>query len=233
MKHGLTADDLFAVASMFTDDGGSRGEVFARPGKMAASDGRMILRIESPIITEIQTAYASVADSFFNFAPEAETRLAGRKWIEGALFPEIKRQATLEGVRLEKMREQARADAWRAEIVHCPCCGAKLVIEDSDLLQYSDWQADHEPNPRFDGGTMALTGARVSDGRMAFKVFYLDRLRLAGERLGDIEGLYCGSFHLVLRGAGWFVTLASLRHCNEEHAGGDEVAVPEEEGSAE
>lgn len=227
MKPGITPDDMFAVASMFTDDGGSRGEVFARPGKMAASDGRMLLRIESPIITEIPTAYAKVADAFFNFSPEAETRLAGREWIEGALFPAIMKQASLEDARLDAVRKDARAEEWRAQIVRCPCCGKRLVIEDYDLVVYDDWVRSLEPNPRSDGGTMALTDGRVSGGYMAFKVFYLDKMRRACEILGDVEGLYGGTEHLVLRGDGWFIVLASLRGCNGEFEANEEISVPE------
>lgn len=227
MKPGITPDDMFAVASMFTDrPGARRGEVYARTGEMAASDGRMLVRIKSPIITEIPCKNARDAEAFFQFVPEAETRLAGREWIEGALFPAVEKQMALEGARLEKVRSENQAERWHVSFARCPCCNAEIVIDNGDIVERDVWERDIEPDPRCDGGMMALTGNRVTNGSMIFRVFYLDRMRRAGTILGDVEGLYCGSFHLVLRGAGWFVVLASMRH--EQDASPDEkIAVPE------
>ena len=231
MKQDLKLDEMRVVANMFTAEPGERrGEVFSRSGAMTASDGRMLIRIESPIIAETPCADARTADAFFGFAPQAETRIAGREWIEGALFPAIARRAALEGELLARRKSEAVAEAkresWHPSFASCPRCGADLVIDGGDLLLRDEWERDFKPDPRCDGGTMALTGGQVPDGRMAFKVFYLDRMRLAGELLGDVEGLYCGPAQLVLRGGGWFVTLASLRHCAGEFEVDEEIALP-------
>lgn len=59
MKQDLKLDEMRVVANMFTAEPGERrGVVFSRSGAMTASDGRMFIRIASPLIAETPCADA-------------------------------------------------------------------------------------------------------------------------------------------------------------------------------
>lgn len=224
-----TFEELKAIAIEFAEPNGRghRGRVNARPGLLAATDGRVLIHVESPVIEEIPDS----ASSFLDFTPEPTMRVAGREWIETELRPAVDAADKQDLVKSDMRRREFMAQAER-DRRRCPCCDAEVIDDGDDLVEYEGYLEENTPDSRCATSSFGLRPRGVNDRRY-FSTFYLARMLWAAAVLGGAEALRLGANQLVLKGAGWWIVCLGFRHDGETVGGTiDLPEVPETGGAA-
>lgn len=217
----MTFDELKGIASPFCADPDHdhvRSMVFARPGEIAASDGRILIHIESPeIAPPADKELPSQAVGVLNFRPEGdEVVLAHREWIaaQSAKISPAWQDAYEEYQRRVDRFDDDPDTYIRREggrLRECPCCGEALVVQGDDVTTYGQWLTENRPSEWYDiSGNVRI---RVpGEPSIYVSLRYMHIALVAAECLGGADTMsLVGGMQLVFRGKGWFVTMMRMR----------------------
>ena len=222
-----TLSDLEFVAQAFKDgqSTGDRGRLHARPGHLVATDGRILIHIESPLVEAIPNSN----DRFLDFEPEEGTRIAGREWIETALRKTVELADADDAAKFREMHFEFMRQV-ELDTATCPCCKSRLVItDDKELEEYDAFLNDNAPERKSSCSAIGLHFARPPRNKF-FGTFYLAIAIHAALNLGGADELICGKQQLVFKGAGFWITIMNLR---EPGSNVRTIDVPDMEGGAE
>ncbi len=221
--------ELLELARRFAEpgDGGyGRQRVHVRGGHLAATDGRILLHVESPAVRDTEDALSAIV----GFRPEqAATRVAGANWVMGELAPRVSAEYARAEKRMREKRDKLEAEA-RARTRTCPhCCTPFVVDEDGDVCDIDEYLAGELPDMAHDGPAVWL---RFGNDMLARRVslHYLAKALDAARRLGGDAELWIGEgIQVILRGEGYFVIIAKMRSDGHDEEDDIDIDVPKEE----
>lgn len=223
----LTMEELREIARPFLATASGRynlTRLHVRPGLLVATDGRRLLHVEDPAIVpgedDKEPDEGIIAAKFEGSRPIAGPRRL--EWLAATIVPIFE----------EKSREVAeRAEAWDAEdearmqdleITRCPCCGARVVVDDGIITEFDEWAEENRPDPDYMRGAVRIE-ANGLDKPVLLSLRNLGMALAAAQKLGGAQALdECENPVVVLRGRGWWIALARLR---EETAEDEPVIV--------
>lgn len=221
----IPEEELLAMAGRFTEagvGGNDRQRVHVRGGHLAATDGRILLHVESPAVRDTEGAVSGIV----GFRPERATRVADADWVMGELAPRVSAEYARAEKRMLEKRERFEAEA-RARTRRCPCCGAPAVVdEDGNLHDIDEYLAEELPDMAHNGPAVWL---HFGGARLARKIslHYLATALDAARRLGGDAELWIGEgIQVILWGAGFFVVIATMRRDDREDEDDIDVQVP-------
>lgn len=202
-KPGEVAEALRPIFSWATHD--ALRCVQVRNGLIAATDGRVLARVEMPGFRAFEPAASASVASVLDFVPEEGRVVAGREWIrrELALHVEVDWAEVRAGVG-EKRAKVVRDTVVRTR--RCPCCGEELVADECGELytpdQWIDGEAPSEQNATERVELSTNVGAEIC-------VFLRDLARAldVARKLGGADALRIGRGQLRLDGAGFVVVV--------------------------
>jgi hypothetical protein len=221
-KHTLS--NLEFVAEAFKGSTCDRARLHARPGLLVATDGRVHIRIESPLVEAIPNSN----DRYLDFEPEEGTRIAGREWIEKKLRPTVLLADSYDGIKFTEMHSEFMRELER-DAATCPCCRSRLVItDDKELEEYDDFLKYNAPERKSSCSAIGLHFARPPRN-MFFGTFYLAIAIHAADELGGADELLCGRQQLIFKGDGFRIVIMNLRDPGTDVR---TIDVPDVEGGA-
>lgn len=231
MRSVITAipeEELLALAQRFTE-AGSQGSklqrVHASGGHLAATDGRILLHVESPAVLDTEDAVSSIV----GFRPERAEKVADADWVMGELAPRVSAEYARAEKRMLEKRDAAEAEA-RGRTRTCPCCGSPFVVdEDGDLGDIDEYLAGELPDMAHNGPAVWL---HFGGDRLARKIslHYLATALDAARRLGGDAELWIGmGIQVILRGEGYFVIIARMLSDGHDDENDIDIDVPKEE----
>ena len=221
----IPEEELLALAGRFTEagvGGNERQRVHVRGGHLAATDGRILLHVESPAVRDTEGAVSSVV----GFRPEyPATRVAGADWVMGELAPAIAEKHAQAEKRARAAHEEAEREA-RRKAKTCPHCYGEVVVdENGDLVDFDEYLAELQAAAA-EGPSVWL---HFGGARLARKVrlHYLATALDAARRLGGDAELWIGEgIQVILWGAGFFVVIATMRRDGRDVEDDIDVQVP-------
>lgn len=190
-----------------------------REGLAAATDGRILVKVEMPgFVPTEAAAKASYAPALDMRPEEPAQRFAGRDWILETLGPAIEEEWCRIVSRFDKERDAAVEEFNRISI-ECPHCGEDLAVEESEgwgrnrLLSLDDWIDLHAPPQIRSTNHVALHTPGIPED---FRVFVKDLYRalVVAVRLGSADELRLSEHQLHLVGTGFIIIVVSAGWVN-------------------
>lgn len=186
-----------------------------REGEAAATDGRILARVDLPGFSPTPEQAAECYEPAFKVALEKPAFLAAdREWI----IKELNIAVEDEWVEINK-RHEAEEDAAIAEFnrrsARCPCCGEDIAIVDDEgfsicgrLRSFDEWIDEEAPPPLRSPVHVDL---RATGSEEAFRVFVRDLYRalVVALALGGADELRIAEHQLQLAGNGFVVIVVS------------------------
>lgn len=185
----------------------------ARPGVIAATDGRTYIRIEDK---RIQPTDRPV-DRIIDYHPEPGVLVGCREWIRDTLAPAV-RDEYAKLLDLVRVRQKLFDDQNPLRVLRCPECGKELVLDRTlggdRLVSFAEWAEEYRPSARSESGDVLFwRGSIVS---LRFFVCDLNRLLVAADALGGAECLYLSKNQIRLE-AQDFVACATAHFAGRFH----------------
>ena len=185
-----------------------------REGLAAATDGRILVKVEMPgFVPTEAAAKASYAPALDMRPEEPAQRFAGRDWILETLGPAIEEEWCRIVSRFNKERDAAVEEFNRISI-ECPHCGENLALDKTDgwtsryLLTFDDWIELNATPPIKSPIHIALHVPGIPED---FRVFVRDiyRALVVAMRLGTADALLLAEHQLQLVGKGFLIIVCS------------------------
>lgn len=190
-----------------------------REGLAAATDGRVLVKVEMPGFVPTEAAAKASYAPALDFRPEEPSHLfAGRDWIVQTLGPAIEEEWVRLSSRCDEKQDKAIAEFNRVSL-KCPHCGEDLAVEESEgwgrnrLLSLDDWIDLHAPPPIRSTNHVALHTPGIPED---FRVFVKDLYRalVVAVRLGSADELRLSEHQLHLVGTGFIIIVVSAGWVN-------------------
>ncbi len=216
----LSFERLKAIASNFirrdalgNASNDKLGRIHARKGVLAASDGRILIHVESPVITPVEMSAESVLD----FTADGFKVIAGKRLIESVVVPLACFAYVKGATRATKIRERASLELQRARRRICPHCGEDIIESDCGAFVTPDEFLEE----RLTEAEEVMGHATIHFGPHAASVGikHLHTALEAASALGGAEILEAAPVDdnrsriqmLRLRGEGWFIVIVTSR----------------------
>lgn len=218
----IPVEKVREAAALFCGEWSDRYYAHVVPGKLAATDGRILLSVTREDIEPNREDHHP-NPAYIDFALEGEeTMLAGREEMQAITSAVLKawRDSNEE---LCRRRREFDADPKRFFNAHedgnirtCPCCGEDF-IEDSCgfFTSFDEWLKQNRPDESNMKGVVWLHLAKRSTP-IPVSVGHLGKAVTAASLLGGADSLSVltaeAAFPLVVfRGANWFICIMSMR----------------------
>lgn len=218
----IPVEKVREAAALFCGEWADRYYAHVVPGKLVATDGRILLSVTREDIEPNREDHHP-NPAYIDFALEGEeTMLAGREEMQAVTSAVLKAWRTSDEELCRRRRmfdEDPRSVFKKNEDGHlrkCPCCGEEFIDDGYGMYTpFKEWLDENRPDESNMKGVVWLHLAKRSTP-VPVSVRYLGKAVTAASLLGGADSLSVLNFkaafpQVVLRGANWFIDIMSMR----------------------
>lgn len=218
----IPVEKVREAAALFCGELADRYYAHVVPGKLVATDGRILLSVTREDIEPNREDHHP-NPAYIDFALEGEeTMLAGREEMQAVTSAVLKAWRTSDEELCRRRRmfdEDPRSVFKKNEDGHlrkCPCCGEEFIDDGYGMYTpFEEWLDENRPNESNMKGVVWLHLAKRSTP-VPVSILYLGKAVTAASLLGGADSLSVlnskAAFpQVVLRGANWFIDIMSMR----------------------
>jgi hypothetical protein len=218
----VSVETVREVAKMFCDKWADRYYAHVVPGKLVATDGRILLSVTREDIEPNREDHHP-NPAYIDFALEGEeTMLAGREEMQAVTSAVLKawRTSDEELCRRRRMFDEDPRSVFKknedGHIRKCPCCGEEFIDDGYGMYTpFKEWLDENRPDECNMKGVVWIHMPE-HESPAPVSVRYLGKAVTAATLLGGADSLSVlqsgNAFpQFVLRGPDWFIDLMSMR----------------------